>query len=89
MRVLLAFDKFKDSLAADAACDAAATALRKRHPDWSLDSCPLADGGEGFAALLTTAARGQLLSNVEFARKLLLLLQRNLTPLSERLPEFV
>ena len=62
MRVLLAFDKFKDSLAADAACDAAATALRKRHPDWSLDSCPLADGGEGFAALLTTAARGTLTS---------------------------
>jgi len=62
MRVLLAFDKFKDSLAADDACDAAASALRHRHPDWSLDSCPLADGGEGFAALLTTAARGTLSS---------------------------
>ena len=62
MRVLLAFDKFKDSLAADAACEAAASALRARHADWSLDACPLADGGEGFAAILTAAAKGTLTS---------------------------
>jgi glycerate kinase len=60
MRVLLAFDKFKDSLAARAACDAAAGALARRHPDWPLDLCPLADGGEGFAEILTTAAGGAL-----------------------------
>ena len=58
MRVLLAFDKFKDSLAARAACDLAAAALRRAHPDWQLDLCPLADGGEGFAEILTTAAGG-------------------------------
>jgi glycerate kinase len=63
MRVLLAFDKFKDSLAARAACDAAAGALARRHPDWPLDLCPLADGGEGFAEILTGAAGG-LLSTV-------------------------
>lgn len=62
MRVLLAFDKFKDSLAADTACAAAATALHSRHPDWSLDLCPLADGGEGFAEILTHAAGGSLSS---------------------------
>jgi glycerate kinase len=39
----------------------AAAALRERHPDWSLDSCPLADGGEGFAEILTGAARGRML----------------------------
>ena len=60
MRVLLAFDKFKDSLAAGAACEAAARALRQRHPDWQFDLCPLADGGEGFAEILTAAAHGTL-----------------------------
>lgn len=58
MRVLLAFDKFKDSLAAEEACAATAQALRAQHPDWSLDLCPLADGGEGFARILTRAAGG-------------------------------
>ena len=60
MRVLLAFDKFKDSLTARAACDAAARALRETHPDWTLDLCPLADGGEGFGEILTTAVGGEL-----------------------------
>ncbi len=60
MRVLLAFDKFKDCLTAPAACAVAAAALRERHPDWALDACPLADGGEGFADILTRAAGGTL-----------------------------
>ena len=60
MRVLLAFDKFKDCLTAPAACALAATALRERHPAWELDACPLADGGEGFADILTRAAGGTL-----------------------------
>jgi glycerate kinase len=60
MRVLLAFDKFKDCLTAPAACALAAAALRERHPAWELDACPLADGGEGFADILTRAAGGTL-----------------------------
>jgi glycerate kinase len=60
MRVLLAFDKFKDSLTARQACELAAGVLRDRHPDWTLDLCPLADGGEGFAEILTASAGGQL-----------------------------
>ncbi len=60
MRVLLAFDKFKNSLTAPQACEAAARALRESHPDWLLDHCPLADGGEGFAEILTLAASGAL-----------------------------
>lgn len=59
MRVLLAFDKFKDSLTAPAACDLAASALRARQPGWTLDLCPLTDGGEGFAPILTQAAGGE------------------------------
>ncbi|MEO6873452.1 MAG: glycerate kinase [Opitutaceae bacterium] len=60
MRVLLAFDKFKDSLDARTAGDTTAAVLRSRHPDWSLDLCPLSDGGEGFAEILTAAAGGSL-----------------------------
>ncbi|HEY0944203.1 MAG TPA: glycerate kinase [Opitutaceae bacterium] len=60
MRVLIAFDKFKDSLSAAQACDVAARSLRGRHRDWTLDLCPLADGGEGFAEILTTATGGTL-----------------------------
>jgi glycerate 2-kinase len=58
MRVLLAFDKFKDALSAREACDTAAHALRERHRDWTLDLCPLTDGGEGFCEILTAAAGG-------------------------------
>ena len=60
MRVLVAFDKFKDALSATQACEAAAAALRAKHPDWTLDLCPLTDGGEGFAENLTAAANGRL-----------------------------
>jgi glycerate kinase len=52
MRVLVAFDKFKDALTAPEACVAAAAALRAKHPDWALDLCPLTDGGEGFVEIL-------------------------------------
>jgi glycerate 2-kinase len=63
MRVLIAFDKFKDSLSARDACTAAATALRERHRDWHLDLCPLADGGEGFCEILTAAVGGHLMGS--------------------------
>jgi glycerate 2-kinase len=63
MRVLLAFDKFKDSLSARDACTFAAAALAERHRDWVIDSCPLADGGEGFSEILTAAARGQVIGS--------------------------
>jgi glycerate kinase len=59
MRVLLAFDKFKDSLTARHACEHAAAALRARHDDWTFDLCPLTDGGEGFTEILTDAAHGE------------------------------
>jgi glycerate kinase len=58
MRVLAAFDKFKDSISARKACEAAAGAIAAARGGWEVDSCPLADGGEGFAGILTQAARG-------------------------------
>lgn len=60
MRALVAFDKFKDALCAPDACRLAAEALRATHPEWELDLCPLADGGDGFAEILTHAAGGEL-----------------------------
>ena len=58
-RVLVAFDKFKDALTAREACAAAAAGLRTTHPAWTLDLCPLTDGGEGFGETLTQAVRGR------------------------------
>jgi glycerate kinase len=62
MRVLTAFDKFKNSLTARQACDIAARAIRAKHPDWEVDRCPLTDGGEGFVRILTAAAGGRTAS---------------------------
>lgn len=60
MRALLAFDKFKDALTAPEACTITADSLRTFQPSWTLDLCPLADGGEGFCSILTRAAGGTL-----------------------------
>lgn len=60
MRVLVAFDKFKDALTAPEACVAAAAALRAKHPDWQLDLCPLTDGGEGFVEILCERLESRL-----------------------------
>ncbi len=60
MRVLIAFDKFKDALTAPQACEAAARGLHVKYPDWQLDLCPLTDGGEGFCETLVQTARGRL-----------------------------
>ena len=48
MRVLIAFDKFKDALNAEEACEVVARSFRKIRSAPDLDLCPLSDGGEGF-----------------------------------------
>lgn len=60
MRVLIACDKFKDALTAPQACGVIVATLQAAHPDWTTDICPLADGGEGFADILTRAAGGRM-----------------------------
>lgn len=61
MNVLVAFDKFKDSMSAVRACDAAANGAQK-----ALDGrviftrAPLTDGGEGFCRILSEAASGHI-----------------------------
>lgn len=58
-RILIAFDKFKHALEAAEACSLAAEILTQTHPGLNLDLCPLTDGGEGFAQILTRASGGQ------------------------------
>lgn len=60
MRVLLAFDKFKDSMSASEACAVAASMIRKVRPLWEVELCPVADGSDGFASILTQARSGSL-----------------------------
>jgi glycerate 2-kinase len=60
MRVLVAFDKFKDSISARKACDVAEAAIGSVRGGWVLDPCPLSDGGEGFAEILTGSAEGTM-----------------------------
>ena len=60
MRVLVAFDKFKGALSAREAGEVVARALRRLLKQWSFDLCPLTDGGDGFAEILTAAASGTL-----------------------------
>lgn len=61
MRVLIAFDKFKDALTAKEACAIAAAALGEKYPAWELDLCPLADGGEGLTDTLVQAGGGHIM----------------------------
>ncbi len=61
MRVLIAFDKFKDSLTAEEACRIAAKAFREEKRDWIIETAPLTDGGDGFCQILTNSLAGTLL----------------------------
>ncbi len=61
MRVLLAFDKFKGSMTAREACNAAVRGIRAAHANWRVESVPLADGGDGFCEVLTQAVNGKVL----------------------------
>lgn len=58
-RFLIAPDKFKGSLTAPQAAAAIATGLRRAFPDATLDTCPIADGGEGFMDAIRIAMSGR------------------------------
>ena len=59
MRILIAPDKFKGSLTSAEAAAAIETGFRRVFPDLSATRIPLADGGEGTAALFREALDGQ------------------------------
>jgi glycerate kinase len=60
MRIVLAPDKFKGSLAAPQVCDAMAAGIRRIRPEARIDACPMADGGEGTVTALVAATGGRL-----------------------------
>lgn len=59
MKILLAFDSFKDCLSAGEVCETIATLLSKYY---EIISMPLSDGGEGFAQILTKQFGGKIVS---------------------------
>ena len=59
MRVLIATDSFKGSLDAATACAAIARGVHRVDPRAEIDSCPLADGGEGTAAVIRALLGGE------------------------------
>lgn len=59
MKVLVAPDKFKGSISATAAVEAISRGWRTVFPQADLQGAPIADGGEGFAATLCEALRGE------------------------------
>ena len=60
MRILLAPDKFKGCLTAAAVAEAMARGVHEVHPGIEIDSCPVADGGEGTVDALVAATRGRI-----------------------------
>ena len=57
MHVLIAPQEFRGSLSADEAANAIAKGLRRSHPDWTLDRCPMSDGGPGLLDALRFAIK--------------------------------
>lgn len=65
MKILAAFDKFKDSMTAATACEAAARGAREAYGSQvAVVQTPLTDGGEGFCNILTNAAKGHIETHV-------------------------
>lgn len=58
MRILLASDKFKGALPAQAVAHSCQKALEKVFPGASFDTCPIADGGEGTTDSMVAALGG-------------------------------
>jgi len=59
VKIVVALDSFKGSLTAVQACDIVAQAIRSIVPAAEVVTRPMADGGEGTAAVLMAAAGGQ------------------------------
>ncbi len=64
MRVLVAPQEFKGSLAADEAAMAIASGLRAAHPDWTFDILPLSDGGPGLLDALRRAVKADTMAAI-------------------------
>lgn len=59
MKIICAPDKFKESLTAQAAAQAMAKGLRSVKPELEIDTCPIADGGDGTVDAMLAATDGR------------------------------
>jgi glycerate kinase len=60
MKIVIAPDKFKDSLSAAGVCAAIAEGFRRAIPAVEIDACPMADGGEGTVEALVANTGGRV-----------------------------
>jgi glycerate kinase len=63
MRILIASDTFKDALPAEAVCQAIEQGLKAANEKFQVITMPLADGGEGTAAILAHHTGGQMVED--------------------------
>ena len=62
MHILICPDKFRGSLTAQEACDALERGIKKRRPKSTIQTFPLADGGEGTLEVIQQAHGGSWIS---------------------------
>jgi len=58
MKIVLAFDSFKNCLSSPDICNILRESMLAAAPDWQIIAMPLGDGGEGTAQALTAACNG-------------------------------
>lgn len=59
MNILLAPDKFKGTFSAGRVCELMEKGIREVLPDADITSCPVADGGDGFAGVMALQLGGE------------------------------
>lgn len=60
MKIVLAFDSFKNCMSSPQICQLLSESILKAAPEWQITALPLGDGGEGTARAVTTACAGKL-----------------------------
>ena len=64
MRILAAFDKFKDSFSAEKACEIVGQASLEIDFQSEVTPCPLTDGGDGFVSILGSCVKGDFIDRI-------------------------
>lgn len=60
MKIILAFDSFKNCLSSPEICSILSASILELRPDWQIVQLPLGDGGEGTARAITGALDGSM-----------------------------
>ena len=64
MKIVLAFDSFKNCLSSPEICSILKQSILEYAPEWQVVSMPLGDGGEGTAQAVTAASNGVMQQSV-------------------------